>query len=61
MKKGELVLGVARKYSKWRSVMELWTLFSNTWAVGPYTAQCFWDWAYLGAGQSERGTWHCMT
>ena len=48
---------VLRKYSEWHSVMEVWTLFSNARAVGPYTAQCFWDWACTGAGQSERGTW----
>ena len=43
--------------SKWRSVWESRTVFSNAWALGSHTAQCFWDWACIGAGQIKRGTW----
>ena len=37
--------------------MELWPVFDiyiYDWAAGPYAAQCFWDWACIGAGQSDR-------
>ena len=42
--------------SKWRSVLESRTVFSNAWALGSHTAQCFWEWACIGAGQSEYRT-----
>ena len=45
-----------KSISKWRSVLESRTVFSHAWALGSHTAQCFWEWARIGAGQSGRGT-----
>ena len=54
--KKKISVEVRRGICKWRLVLVFRTVFSNAWALGSHTAQSFWDWACIGAGQRERGS-----
>ena len=55
--KREICFEGCKSISKWRSVLESRTVFSNAWALGSHTGQCFWERACIGAGQIQRRAW----